>query len=105
MADPSTATTAGLQPSADFFGERRTVLAVAGSVVTVHEPPAPNHKPFGQVVIVPGWSGPRSGPADILVFLAASLAQAGWRVLRLDIPARGDAEGDRAAVGLDEMIE
>ena len=105
MSQQSEVVAAGLLSSAEFSGERRTVIAAAGSVVTIHEPLAPPAGgALGRVVIVPGWSGPRSGPADILVFLASKLAQAGWRVLRLDIPTRGDAGGDRTAVGLDEMI-
>ncbi len=88
--------------SAEFPGERRSLRRIADSVVTVHEP---LQQARGRVVLVPGWTGPRSGPADILVFMASAIAAAGWRVLRLDIPARGDADGDRAAIGLDEMID
>ena len=88
--------------TAEFPGEHRSVVRIADSVVTLHEP---LQKACGRVVLVPGWAGPRSGPADILVFLASAISKAGWRVLRLDIPARGDADGDRAAIGLDEMID
>jgi pimeloyl-ACP methyl ester carboxylesterase len=86
---------------ADFSGERRSIINTPDAVITVHDPLGTVK---GRVVVVPGWSGPRSGPADILVFLATELAKNGWRVLRIDIPGRGDASGDRAAVGLDEMI-
>ena len=94
------ATSAEFSQCAEFQGERRQVLEIPVPM-TIHEPLG---SPKGQIVIVPGWSGPRSGPADILVFLASRLAQAGWRVLRLDLPGRGDAGGEFTASGLDEMI-
>lgn len=92
---------AELSALADFDGERRRIVATESVVATVHEPLS---APKGRVIIVPGWSGPRSGPADVLAFLGSELAQHGWRGVRIDIPGRGDADGDRAAIGLDEMI-
>ena len=89
--------------TAGFGAERRTVISSPDAVITVHEPTNATGIQ-GRVIIVPGWSGPRSGPADILVFLASELAKNGWRVLRIDLPGRGDTSADRAGVGLDEMI-
>ncbi len=88
-------------PVADFSGERRRLVSTPELVATIHEPLTPSK---GRVILVPGWSGPRSGPADVLAFLATELATNGWTAIRFDIPARGDAGGDRNAIGLDEMI-
>jgi pimeloyl-ACP methyl ester carboxylesterase len=85
----------------EFTGERRTVSHGLSGVVTVHEPLSPTK---GQVIIVPGWSGPRSGPADILSFLASELAHNSWRAVRVDLPGRGDNDGSMSSSGLDEMI-
>jgi pimeloyl-ACP methyl ester carboxylesterase len=81
--------------------ERRRVQLLGQTPLTIHEPLG---KSKGRVVLVPGWSGPRSGPADLLVFLASRLAAAGWTAVRLDLPGRGDAAGDFAACDLDAMI-
>ncbi|HLX62745.1 MAG TPA: alpha/beta hydrolase [Planctomycetota bacterium] len=75
-------------------------MSVAGPL-TLHRPL--NSASKGEVILLPGWSGPRSGPADILVFLASRLAENGWTAVRIDLPGRGDAEGG-AAVDLDAMI-
>ena len=88
-------------PEAEFAGERRRVIATADVVATVHEPLS---VPRGRVILVPGWSGPRSGPADVLAFLGTELAKNGWTAIRFDIPGRGDADGERGSIGLDEMI-
>ena len=89
-----------LATSVEFDGHRRRVIGQPNPV-TVHEAAGACK---GQVLIVPGWSGPRSGPADLLVHLASELARSGWRVLRLDHPGRGDAEGSFGACSLDDMV-
>jgi len=92
-----------LRNSADFAGERREIAVTsAGLALTLHRPE--DRDPRGAVLLIPGWSGPRSGPADILVFLASRLAQAGWLAVRLDLPGRGDSDGDFAGTDLDAMI-
>lgn len=93
---------AELSRKADFGAETREVLVAPGGIpLTVHHPRGTTR---GTVFLVPGWSGPRSGPADVLCFLAARLANDGWRAVRLDLPARGDFAGDFGAVDLDDMI-
>jgi pimeloyl-ACP methyl ester carboxylesterase len=89
-----------LKPQADFIGERREVLDTPVPL-TIHRPLT---TPKGQVVLLPGWSGTRCGPADLLVLLATRLAQNGWEALRLDLPGRGDAGGEFQATDLDSMI-
>lgn len=68
---------------------------------TLHRPASGTSK--GLAVLLPGWSGPRTGPADVLVFLASKLAEHGWSALRLDLPGRGDASSNQD-VDLDSMI-
>ena len=88
--------------SANFsVSERREVLFSAAGPITVHRPVA--GAPKGAVLLLPGWSGPRTGPADVLVYLASKLAENGWAAIRLDLPGRGDASND-ATVDLDLMI-
>ena len=94
---------AGFHSSFLFTGERREIaINSAGIPLTIHHP---LNATKGTVLIVPGWSGPRSGPADILVYFAANLARSGWTAIRMDLPARGDASGDFINCGLDEMID
>jgi pimeloyl-ACP methyl ester carboxylesterase len=91
-----------LAPEAVFEDERREVAMQPG------HPPLTIHHPLmaakGSVLLIPGWSGTRSGPAEIMSFLASALARAGWTALRLDLPGRGDATGAFAACDLDQMI-
>jgi len=87
--------------TADFLNEHREIVTRDGVVATIHRPSSQSN---GRVLIVPGWSGTRAGPADLLVFLASRLTSAGWTAVRMDIPGRGDAEGQFAHTGLDEMI-
>jgi pimeloyl-ACP methyl ester carboxylesterase len=92
-----------LAATASFPGERREVsIAPGGIALTLHRPA--NREACGTVVLIPGWSGPRAGPADLLAFLASRLAQAGWLAVRLDLPGRGDSAGEFSATGLDDMI-
>lgn len=88
-------------PTATFGAERRELRLEQGLPLTIHHPPGESR---GTVLLVPGWSGPRTGPADILVFLAAKLSAAGWTAVRFDLPGRGDAPGEFADCDLDAMI-
>lgn len=70
---------------------------------TIHRPSSGNSK--GEIFLLPGWSGPRTGPAEVLVFLASELARRGWTAVRLDLPGRGDApDPANHLVDLDAMI-
>lgn len=90
---------------AEFDGERRTTQRFGdGLSFTLHQPQSPLTPVHGSVFLIPGWSGPRTGPGEILTWLATRLAQNGWSACRLDMPARGDADGPSAQIGLDEMI-
>lgn len=94
--DIEVATTVAFSP----LEVRETIFASSGPI-TIHRPVAQESK--GEVVLLPGWSGPRSGPADVLVFIASKLAENGWTAIRLDLPGRGDASAN-APVNLDAMI-
>lgn len=66
----------------------------------------PRGKPAGCAVLVPGWSGPRSGPAGILAETADRLARdISMLCVRFDIRGRGDSEGSFGETDLDMMIE
>ncbi|MGD0093544.1 MAG: alpha/beta hydrolase [Planctomycetota bacterium] len=92
-----------LKTTADFgSGWREIATTPEGLVLTVHKPAAGAAR--GSVLLIPGWSGPRSGPADLLAWLAQELAAAGWKAVRMDLPGRGDSAGDFAGVDLDGMI-
>lgn len=101
--EPETGENSEFTAHAAFDGERRSVQHFcAESPFTLHQPLAgPVH---GTVFLIPGWSGPRTGPAEILTWLATQLARNGWQAIRLDMPARGDADGNPTQSGLDEMI-
>ncbi len=88
---------------AAFFSplETRESIMTAFGPMTAHRPASGASK--GEALLLPGWSGPRSGPADVLVFLASKLAENGWTAVRLDLPGRGDATAD-APADLDAMI-
>lgn len=92
-----------LESTAAFPGESREILA-RPVPLTRHRPASDSDKLKGQIILIPGWSGPRSGPADLLVFLASRFANSGWEAIRIDLPGRGDAPGEFGASGLDEMI-
>jgi hypothetical protein len=64
-----------------FGRETRECRSCGGVPVTIHEPLEPEIT--GTIVLVPGWSGPRSGPADLLVEIAAGLTSQKWRAVRL----------------------
>jgi pimeloyl-ACP methyl ester carboxylesterase len=57
------------------------------------------------LLLLPGWTGPRTGPAELLVFLARELTKDGHVVLRIDFHGRGDANGAFGDCDLDRMIE
>jgi len=91
-----------LVSTAEFVQHRREAgRSPSGLPLTIHRPLAACR---GTVVLVPGWSGPRSGPADILVFLASEFARAGWLAVRFDLLGRGDASGEFKDCDLDRMI-
>jgi len=86
---------------ADFGTERRVIVSGSKTPITLHRP---LREPKGRVVLLPGWSGTRAGPADLLVFLASRLAEAGWEALRLEMPGRGDDGNVFGNVAFDDMI-
>lgn len=91
-----------LVSTVEFAQHRRELgRSPSGLPLTIHRPLGESR---GTVVLIPGWSGPRSGPADILVFLAGELARAGWLAVRFDLPGRGDAGGEFHDCDLDRMI-
>lgn len=103
MEPPSATSPQGLAATAGFGGERREIATTPdGNVLTLHRPA--DRETCGTVILIPGWSGPRAGPADLLVFLASRLAQAGWLAVRLDLPGRGDSNAEFSSFGLDDMI-
>ena len=95
-----------------FSGERRTPFFLPtenGHRVgaTMHWPIAETYarnKNSKRILLLPGWSGPRSGPADLLVQLASACAREGHVVLRIDLHGRGDATGAFEDGDLDRMI-
>ncbi len=112
-----------LHPDAEFGHERREVLQLPVDEhyvgATLHVPcsvpqnpraPEPSRSdPSDQelrtaVLLLPGWSGPRTGPAELLVFLARELVRNGCAVLRIDFHGRGDASGAFGDCDLDRMI-
>jgi pimeloyl-ACP methyl ester carboxylesterase len=111
MAGPKGDSLAGLPlaQAADFGHERREALllpAGGGQCVgaTLHCPlPAPARIGHA-VVLLPGWSGPRTGPAELLTFLARRLSDEQALVLRLDFHGRGDSSGRFLDCDLDRMI-
>lgn len=95
--------TADFTQRAEFSSETRELaVGAAGMPLTIHHPTGDAK---GTVILIPGWSGTRSGPADILVFLASHLAKNGYRAVRLDLPGRGDALGSFAECDFDRMMD
>lgn len=100
-----------LEPAAVFDGERRETFRLGASGGTALG--ATLHLPLDEsavktrtaVLLLPGWSGPRTGPAELLAHLAMRLARAGHVCLRLDLAGRGDAEGTFRNCDLDRMID
>ena len=96
-----------LNAEADFSPGERRILSVtpSGMALTTHLPLAQNsQKPKGDILLLPGWSGPRTGPAEILVYLASQLAAHGWVARRVDLPGRGD-NFEKIDAELDAMID
>lgn len=96
-----------LNAEADFSLRERRILSVtpSGMALTTHLPTAHNSEiPKGEILLLPGWSGPRSGPAEILVYLASGLAAHGWIARRVDLPGRGD-NVEKIEADLDAMID
>ena len=117
-----------LRPAADFGHERREVLQLpiddhyvgatlhvplvkpAASDSSDQNPVASNQQPVAKtqqpvaILLLPGWTGPRTGPAELLVFLARELTKAGHAVLRIDFHGRGDSSGVFGDCDLDRMI-
>ncbi|MCW8130825.1 MAG: alpha/beta fold hydrolase [Planctomycetota bacterium] len=104
----ATALTSAMAFAMPFGAERREAVALAvpggGTLgATFHEPAAaPATKT--SLLLLPGWSGPRTGPAELLVQLASRLAAGGHTVLRIDLHGRGDSSGAFEAGDLDRMI-
>lgn len=94
-----------LKPTSEFAGERRETFLLSFQSdhigATLHRPAC---DPRSAVLLLPGWSGPRTGPAEVLVFLARKLAADGHLVLRIDFHGRGDATGRFIECDLDRMI-
>jgi pimeloyl-ACP methyl ester carboxylesterase len=97
-----------LESSADCGSVVREIVrirAADGCTIwaTVHRP---RGAAKGAAVLVPGWSGPRSGPAEVLKEMADSLAgESSFLCVRFDIRGRGDSEGEFGETDLDMMIE
>ena len=103
MESLSTQPQAGIARTARFPAEQREIATTPdGLVLTIHKPAGGAAR--GSVLLIPGWSGPRSGPADLLAWLAQEIAAAGWTAVRMDLPGRGDSAGSFADVDLDGMI-
>jgi pimeloyl-ACP methyl ester carboxylesterase len=91
-----------LETGFDFGGLRREIARLpSGLPLTIHHPARESR---GVALLAPGWSGPRSGPADILAQLADAVAREGFTAARFDLPGRGDAPGEFSACDLDAMI-
>jgi pimeloyl-ACP methyl ester carboxylesterase len=132
MATTSENRTGVLQPTADFGHERREVLQlpigeshfvgatlhlpaaeIRSQRTEVREQRSDRSAPTGQpdvahppaaILLLPGWTGPRTGPAELLVFLAREMTRNGCAVLRIDFHGRGDATGAFGDCDLDRMI-
>ncbi len=100
-----------LLSSVELAGEWRETFCLATGDhdfvgATLHRPPGPaNAVSSKAILLLPGWSGPRTGPAELLVFLARRLVAEGHVVLRIDLQGRGDASGVFEACALDRMID
>ncbi|MBP5672252.1 MAG: alpha/beta fold hydrolase [Victivallales bacterium] len=64
-----------------------------------------NGTPKGAIVFSHGWSGFRSGPADLLTYLARTFAANGYASLRFDYRGRGESGGDGLAASLVTMAD
>lgn len=100
-----------LEASEAFPHERREAFLLptaAGHSVgaTLHTPVRSPPSEIGSLVLLlPGWSGPRTGPAELLVFLAQILTVQGHTALRVDLHGRGDSTGQYEDGDLDRMIQ
>ncbi len=98
-----------LKSDAVFPGETRSTLWLPTSEgesigATLHRPEMKGTQGAKAVLLIPGWSGPRSGPAELLVALARELTSQGHVVLRIDLHGRGDSTGRFEDADLDRMI-
>jgi pimeloyl-ACP methyl ester carboxylesterase len=100
-----------MSATATFGAEARETLLLpteGGYAIgaTLHQPAveSKSEKPKSKILLLPGWSGPRTGPAELLVQLASRLASAGHAVLRIDLHGRGDSSGRFEDGDLDRMI-
>ena len=59
----------------------------------------------GAIVFSHGWSGFRSGPADLLTALARTFAANGYASLRFDYRGRGESQGDGLNASLVTMAD
>ena len=57
------------------------------------------------VLFIHGFGGVRSGPHNLLTYLARALATSGIPSLRFDLSGRGESSGDPEAVTLGGMAE
>jgi len=98
-----------LSPGSAFATECREVLHIPtanGHAIgaTLHVPLTETENRKSKILLLPGWSGPRTGPAELLVQLASTLAAHGHVVLRIDLHGRGDSTGRFETCDLDRMI-
>ena len=109
----STAQKFSFEDTATFAGESRELIECkvsggARTVFTIHHSNKESSlapEKCAAILLIPGWSGPRCGPADFLVQLARALAQQGHLVARTDLTGRGDATGSFESCDLDKMID
>lgn len=57
------------------------------------------------LLLLHGWGGVRSGPHNLLTYLARRVGEAGYPSLRFDFRGRGESDGDGAAITLGHMGE
>ena len=87
---------------------RRRLIQITGRdgkiISAVLHLPLNQEKPKGLAALIPGWSGDRCGPAELLREIADAAALAGCAALRFDFLSRGDSGGYSGEFGLDMMV-